>query len=93
MCHGIHSNPVCILIRRGLFEAVTLNFLTVGHTHEDVDALFAMLLSRVVKRVRFQTPEELLGYIEAGWQGHFEQKSEMLWVNFLDHVFDYGQLM
>ena len=70
-----------------------MNFLTVGHTHEDIDAIFALLLSRVLKRVRFQSPEELIGFIDAGLKPHFEQKKEQFWVNFLDHVYDYAQWM
>ncbi len=29
------------LVGRGVFQTITLSFLMVGHTHEDVDALFS----------------------------------------------------
>ena len=32
------------LVAKGYFSSATLNFLTVGHRHEDVDRLFAMIL-------------------------------------------------
>lgn len=31
------------LVRRGVFEEITFNRLVVGHTHEDIDALFSII--------------------------------------------------
>ena len=47
------------LVAAGKFETATLNFLPVGHTHEDVDLAFGILLDRVLKRYRVQCPDEL----------------------------------
>ena len=46
------------------FETCTLNFLEVGHTHEDVDLAFGILLARVLQRHRVQCPAELANLIQ-----------------------------
>jgi hypothetical protein len=38
-----------LLVGQGVFKTVQLNHLIVGHTHEDIDAFFA-ILSRLLKR-------------------------------------------
>ncbi len=47
------------LVAAGKFETCTLNFLEVGHTHEDVDLAFGILLAKVLQRHRVQCPDEL----------------------------------
>lgn len=34
---------LCLLVHRGVFQEVNVNFLLVGHTHEDIDALFGVI--------------------------------------------------
>ncbi|KAL3676114.1 hypothetical protein R1sor_026062 [Riccia sorocarpa] len=38
------------LVIRGVFEIVEVNFLMVGHTHEDVDALFSKVIARTINK-------------------------------------------
>ncbi|KAL3682625.1 hypothetical protein R1sor_000647 [Riccia sorocarpa] len=38
------------LVIRGVFEIVEVNFLLVGHTHEDVDALFSKVSARTINK-------------------------------------------
>ncbi|KAL3696219.1 hypothetical protein R1sor_010295 [Riccia sorocarpa] len=38
------------LVIRGVFEIVEVNFLMVGHTHEDVDALFSKVSARTINK-------------------------------------------
>jgi hypothetical protein len=52
-CGGDNKNHVVLgfcamLVGRGAFKTVQLNHLMVGHTHEDIDAFFA-ILSRILK--------------------------------------------
>ena len=54
------------LVAAGHFETCTLNFLPVGHTHEDIDLLFGILLAIVLRRYRVQCPQELSTMIEIG---------------------------
>jgi len=54
------------LVAAGHFETCTLNFLTKGHTHEDIDLVFGIMLANVLRRYRVQCPEELSTMIEVG---------------------------
>ena len=50
---------LAMLVRKGRFKSAVLQFLRVGHTHEDVDFMFSLVLALVIRRVRFQIPAEL----------------------------------
>ena len=41
------------------FHTCTLNCLTVGHTHEDVDLVFGVLLAKGIQSHRIPCPPEL----------------------------------
>ena len=49
-----------------IVETCTLDFLPVGHTHEDIDLVFGILLAHVLRRYRVQCPEELSTMTEVG---------------------------
>lgn len=51
------------LVCRGLFRSTVLFSLMVGHTHEDIDQLFALVTSMLRRKGRWQTPAEVLAYI------------------------------
>ena len=53
------------LVSEGKFLTCTLNFLTVIHTHEDVDHFFSLILSTVLRPCRFQVPEELMALLKS----------------------------
>ncbi len=78
------------LVGRKQFLSALLNFLVVGHTHEDVDQLFSVLLALVVRRRRFHTPEELVTQIQIAMAGVFVQRTEEVSASLLGHVFDFG---
>ncbi|KAL3675867.1 hypothetical protein R1sor_025815 [Riccia sorocarpa] len=47
----IHVLAFCSeLVKRGIFETVEVNFLMVGHTHEDIDALFSKVSARTINK-------------------------------------------
>ena len=48
------------LVSKYKFASTNLFFLMVGHTHEDVDLMFGILLSLVLRRRTFQVPDELV---------------------------------
>ena len=54
------------LVGAGLFDTCALNFLPAGHTREDVDLVFGILLANVLRRYRVQCPAELCTMIEIG---------------------------
>jgi hypothetical protein len=40
---------LAVLVGRYKFKTAILEFLRVGHTHEDVDFMFSLLLARVLR--------------------------------------------
>ncbi|KAL3692543.1 hypothetical protein R1sor_006194 [Riccia sorocarpa] len=48
---NIHVFAFCSeLVKHGIFETVEVNFLMVGHTHEDIDALFSKVSARTINK-------------------------------------------
>ncbi|KAL3680702.1 hypothetical protein R1sor_023658 [Riccia sorocarpa] len=48
---NVHVHAFCSeLVIRGVFETVEVNFLMVGHTHEDVDALFSKVTAQTINK-------------------------------------------
>ena len=45
-----------LLVARGVFDTVQLGFLMVGHTHEDIDALFSRFSEKIRKQAVFTFP-------------------------------------
>ena len=66
------------LVKAGLFETANLFFLRVGHTHEDIDQLFSILVALILRCHHFQTPRELLNLLAQELQPKFEAKKEEL---------------
>ena len=54
------------LVGAGHFDTCTLKLLPAGHTHEDADLAFGILLAKVLRRYRAQCPAELCTMIEIG---------------------------
>jgi hypothetical protein len=46
------------LVAKQKFSTATLNFLPVGHTHEDIDLLWAVVMARVLNKANILTPDE-----------------------------------
>ena len=73
----------------GYFSSATLNFLTVGHTHEDVDRLFAMILLLVLRPKLWETPEEMNALFAEALRPLTEAKKEELIVEEVRHIRDF----
>ena len=71
------------------FSTVTLNFLMVGHTHEDIDQLFSLICQYVVRRHRWQTPEEFQRIVRESLAQKVAEKGEVLVVRGLRCIRDY----
>lgn len=65
---GVAKNQYCLrflvhLVACHKFVSANLCYLMVGHTHEDVDQLFAVVLFIMLQLRTWQTPQELLDHI------------------------------
>ena len=80
------SMLLAILVRKFKFQSAVLNFLRVGHTHEDVDQMFAYLLTKVFRRFTFQRPVELADAIRANMRRLIANRGEELVVEHLTHI-------
>ena len=78
------------LVGKYRFKTATLNFLIVGHTHEDVDLMFGILLSLVLRRRTFQVPDELVQNILIGMANHIASRGEEIVCEFVTHIRDFG---
>lgn len=72
------------------FSTVTLNFLMVGHTHEDIDQLFALICQYVIRRHRWQTPEEFQRLVQESLAQKVAAKGEVLVVRGLRCIREYA---
>jgi hypothetical protein len=77
------------LVGMGKFCTLTMNFLMVGHTHEDIDQLFAMICQYVIRRHRWQTPEEFQRLVREALSDRIAEKDEVLVVQGLRCIRDY----
>ena len=64
------------VVAKQMFQTVTMNYLMVGHTHEDIDQVFSLLVSQVVRRYRYETVQDLKQYMEAVLGPAFQAKGE-----------------
>lgn len=84
--NGFVGTFCAYMVGKQLFQSVTMNFLMVGHTHEDVDQVFSLLVSQVIRRYRYETVSELKQYMEAVLGPTFRARNEEFKVTELNSV-------
>lgn len=77
------------MVSKFKFWTVTLNFLMVGHTHEDVDQLFALLLY-IINSLAWETPQELLDNLVSKLRPRAARKGEQVFGHIYDSVRDFA---
>ena len=80
---------LAMLVAQRKFKTVNLFFLIVGHTHEDVDQLFALCMHTLVQKGEFQTPEEMLAFLEEGLDSRMKARGSQLICSHLYAVRDF----
>ena len=63
-------------------------FLALVVGHEDIDQLFSVLLSLVIRRHRFHTPDELFNEIQVAMANVFADRPEEVSAPLLGDIFD-----
>ena len=87
--NSLASLFLAFLVAKGHFATATLNFLTVGHTHEDVDRMFALILLLVLRPLSWETPMELNELIEKALTPFIVAKKEELVVQEIGKIRDF----
>ena len=77
------------IVGRCFFLTATLAFLMVGHTHEDVDQLFGLILMLVIRRYNFEIAEDLATRLEVTLKARCAAKNEDLVVELLQEIRDF----
>jgi len=77
------------LVAARKFSTCTLNFLMVGHTHEDVDQLFGLVCATVVHRQKWETVDDLAQHLKVAVGPHICNKGEDVRVIRLEAVRDF----
>jgi hypothetical protein len=64
------------LVAAGTFKKVVVSFLPVGHTHEDIDAVFGVIMRHLHRHRCLTTMQKLM---DAIWDAFFGYKSKSSW--------------
>ena len=89
--NSVASMFLAWLVCRGKFLSCTMNFLIEGHTHEDVDRFFSLILSVVLRRCSWETPEDLEQHLLEKLKGHVEKKKEEFGVTYVQNIHDFDE--
>ena len=80
---------LAVLVAKYKFLTTNIFFLMVGHTHEDVDQFFALVIKLVLQPHRFQTPDEFMALLRDALEERVQQKGEKLSVQLLRTIRDF----
>ena len=58
--NSICAGVLCMLCAGGYFRTTSLQHLRVGHSHEDIDALFGVIASILATADELETPQEII---------------------------------
>ena len=78
------------LVARYHFKTTDVHYLTVGHTHEDIDQLFGLILELVLRKNVWETPEELVMLIEKSLKSKFNARGDDFFCGILPGIRDWG---
>ena len=64
------------LVSAGFVTTATPNFLMVGHTHEDIDQLFGLMVQWLLRKRTWETPAEIMEYLESKLGPQFHSRGK-----------------
>ena len=78
----------CYLVQQRIFKDVVVNFLPVGHTHEDIDTFWGKLSSTMKKMREVLTPSDFLKAIRTAIATDDEQfcQVDYIYSGYLDYA-------
>lgn len=75
------------LVSVGAFSAATAQFLQVGHTHEDVDAVFGLVANALKNNIEeLQTPEQICHLLQRTLEPVFARRGEIVQIQYVTSV-------
>ena len=77
-------------VARFKFQTANIFFLVVGHTHEDIDQLFGIILQLVLRKVAFRTSRHLIDALHAIMRPRVESRHETFHAEELKRVRDFS---
>ena len=77
------------LVAKCKFQTTSLFYLVVGHTHEDIDQLFGVVLGLALQRIKWQTKHDLAAALVANLRDRVAARGEELIVQTLGVVRDF----
>ena len=83
------TQAAAYLTGSGRFLTVTCGFLVEGHTHEDLDRLFAYVNEKVIRSKKVETPDDFRSALQQELEPIARHKGEALVVDEIRHVRDY----
>ena len=87
--NGIVTMFLASLVHLEYFSSATINCLMVGHTHEDIDQLFGLMVEWLARKHSWETPEDIMLFLLEKMARHFVEKGERFFVDRLSAVRDY----
>ena len=81
------------MIGKGKFDSISLNFLPVGHTHEDIDQLFALMCGVMCRERVWENPDEVEQVIKKGLAGHVAKQKEEFKVESIASIHPYNTFL
>lgn len=91
--NSIIGKLLCCLVAEGHFRCAGHQHLRVGHTHEDVDALFG-LMSQIIKDAgEVQTPQDVVNLLHARLADSFATRGEDFHIFLMEDVRDVEQAL
>ena len=82
---------LAFLVSRRLFLSVNLMFLVVGHTHEDIDQLFGVVVSLILQLGAFETIVELMEHLLEKLRAKVVAKQELVTCACLTEIRDFSE--
>ena len=79
------------MLASGKFDSVSLNFLPVGHTHEDIDQFFGLVAGLLARTETFEDPPQVCQILKRGLSEHVKQKGEEFSVGLVTIIRDFKE--
>ena len=89
--NALNSLFAAYLTGTGRASSFTICHMTPGHTKEDIDRLFSVVLSKVIRPKSWETPRQFAQLLESEMKPFIEKRREQIHVHRLSQIHDFNQ--